>query len=105
MYRSRSKRVKVWQHAKVVVGSNMIHCMVRDISSVGAKLSIDRNVQLPEVFDLYIAAHDLRYYRAQLRWRKAGLVGVSLCACSDENAVEIEYASEARAVSAVAGIA
>ena len=71
------RRLKVWQHAKIVFGPEMRHCMIRDISNLGAMLAIKQTIHIPDVFDLYIAAHSLRVYRAQLVWRNRDFAGVS----------------------------
>jgi hypothetical protein len=48
-----------------VIGSEiMIHCVVRDVSAGGAKKAICKHVPLPDAFDLFIAAQDLRVYFA-----------------------------------------
>lgn len=75
--RRSSRRLRVWQQAKIVFGNKMIHCMVRDISRGGAGIVIRKSVLLPETFDLYIAAHELRLCPARLRWRNEDFAGVS----------------------------
>jgi PilZ domain len=66
------------QPAKIVIGTKtMLHCEVRDISTGGAKISIRGHVPLPETFELFICAQDLRVYPVRLRWRQGNFAGVS----------------------------
>jgi hypothetical protein len=68
----------VLQQAKIVIGADtMIHCEVRDISPGGAKIAIRGHVALPETFELFVCAQDLRVYPARLRWRQGNFAGVS----------------------------
>ncbi|WP_114185816.1 PilZ domain-containing protein [Microvirga aerophila] len=74
----RARRLRVLQQAKIVIGADtMIHCEVRDISPGGAKIAIRGHVALPETFELFVCAHDLRVYPARLRWRPGNFAGVS----------------------------
>ncbi|MFC4174997.1 PilZ domain-containing protein [Microvirga sp. GCM10011540] len=74
----RTRRMRVLQQAKIVIGTEvMLHCEVRDLSAGGAKIAIKQHVALPEQFDLFICAHDIRVHRARMRWRQGDFVGVS----------------------------
>jgi hypothetical protein len=74
----RTRRLRVRQQAKIVCGSEtMIHCEVRDLTVGGAKIAIRQHVPLPEQFELFICAHDLRVHRARIRWRQGDFLGVS----------------------------
>jgi hypothetical protein len=73
-----ARRFRVLQQAKIVVGAKtMIHCEVRDLSAGGARIAIRQHVKLPESFELFICAQDLRVYPARLRWRNGDFAGVS----------------------------
>lgn len=65
-------------------GSSSIDCLVRDLSSTGAKLVLSETATLPEKFDLYIPQKE-RTYRAQLRWRREDGIGVTF-----DNAPELD---------------
>ena len=81
----QARRLRVVQQAKIVVGPEvMFHCEVRDLSTGGAKIAVRRHVPLPERFDLFICAHDIRFHKARLRWREGDFVGVSFGADSED---------------------
>ncbi|WP_114769379.1 PilZ domain-containing protein [Microvirga subterranea] len=74
----RTRRLRVLQPAKIVFGADMmIHCEVRDISVGGARIAIKQHVVLPDRFELFICAHDLRVHTAKVRWRSGDFIGVS----------------------------
>ena len=50
----------------------MIPCTVKDISTGGARIELKPQMDLPETFELFIAAHDLQVRRARVCWRKDG---------------------------------
>src|SRR5438067_13825598 len=53
-----------------------VDCLIRDLSSGGARLKISEAVAVPEMIDLYILAKD-ETCRAKVRWRRGEEVGVS----------------------------
>lgn len=57
-------------------GASSMDCLVRDLSSSGARIALSETATLPEVFDLYIPQKE-RTYRATLRWRREDGVGVT----------------------------
>jgi hypothetical protein len=69
-------RIPVLAHGKVMVGQDAAHCVVRDLSEVGARLGLSRKIPLPRDFDLYLCAHDIRL-RVRLQWRRGEHLGVS----------------------------
>jgi hypothetical protein len=73
----RETRQRVFLKGRITFnnGASSIDCLVRDMSSSGARLVLSETTVLPEVFDLYIAQKD-RTYRATLRWRREDGVGV-----------------------------
>lgn len=74
----QARRLRVAQQAKIVVGPEvMFHCEVRDLSTGGAKIAVRQHVPLPERFDLFICAHDIRVHKVRLRWREGDFAGVS----------------------------
>jgi hypothetical protein len=76
--RRQTKRFRAEHVAKIVLGpDSMISCTVKDISMDGARITLDQPMDLPEDFDLFIAAHDLQVHRARLCWRHDSSVGVS----------------------------
>jgi hypothetical protein len=76
--RRQSRRYRAEHVAKIVLGpDSMISCTVKDISMEGARIALDQPMDLPEDFELFIAAHNLQVHRARLCWRHNGSVGVS----------------------------
>jgi hypothetical protein len=74
----RETRQRVFLKGRIVFnnGSSSFDCLVRDMSSSGARLVMSDAATLPEVFDLYIPQKD-RTYRATLRWRREDGIGVT----------------------------
>ncbi|MCJ2065687.1 PilZ domain-containing protein [Methylobacterium sp. J-088] len=74
----RETRQRVFLKGRIVFnnGSSSLDCLVRDMSSSGARLVMSETTTLPEVFDLYIPQKD-RTYRATLRWRREDGIGVT----------------------------
>ena len=75
--RRQGRRLRVRQQAKIVLSDEMIHCEVRNLSLQGAGISLSRRAQLPDTFNLFIAAHSLRTFKVKLRWHKGTHAGVS----------------------------
>jgi hypothetical protein len=64
-------------HALVITkgGSSVWKCIVRDITSLGARLEFQDAPDLPMAFNLTLDGKTLR--RCSLRWRNANEAGVS----------------------------
>jgi hypothetical protein len=76
--RRQARRFPTHHPAKIMLGPEaMISCMVKDISSGGARIAVKRHMDLPETFELYIAAHDLQVRRARVCWRNGDFAGVA----------------------------
>ncbi len=56
-------------------GNSTIDCQIRNISRVGAKLSLSQSVTLPEEFDIDVPQKG-KVYRARMCWRDAENAGV-----------------------------
>ena len=52
-----------------------LDCLVRDISSQGAKLKVSDSIAIPEFVELHIPNKD-ETYRAKVEWRNADEIGV-----------------------------
>lgn len=74
----RETRQRVFLKGRILFnnGSSSFDCLVRDMSSSGARLVMSDATTLPEAFDLYIPQKD-RTYRATLRWRREDGIGVT----------------------------
>lgn len=73
----RAKRNRVLLQGRVVFGSELHPCVIRDLSRAGVKISLPARVALPERFELVIAADDLRRVAVCLRWRRGEFVGLT----------------------------
>ncbi len=79
--RRQARRFPTHHPAKIMLGPEaMISCMVKDISTGGARIAVKRHMDLPESFELYIAAHDLQVRRARVCWRHGDFAGVAFSA-------------------------
>ena len=58
-------------------GASTFDCVVRNISSAGARLEIADSMALPAEFDLDIP-HKGRNFRARIVWRADNMVGVEM---------------------------
>ena len=75
--RRQARRFPTHHPAKIMLGPEaMISCTVKDISTGGARIAVKRHMDLPETFELYIAAHDLQVRRARVCWRHGDYAGV-----------------------------
>lgn len=74
----RESRQRVFLKGRITFnnGASRLDCLVRDLSSSGARLALSETTTLPEVFDLYIGQKD-KTYRATLRWRREDGVGIT----------------------------
>lgn len=58
-------------------GGSLVNCTVIDISSSGAKLTIDEVDQLPETFSLWLSRYGPPRYSCRVVWRSSNSVGVT----------------------------
>jgi hypothetical protein len=106
----RETRRRVFLKGRIVFnnGASSFDCLVRDMSSSGARLVMSEATTLPEAFDLYIPQKD-RTFRATLRWRREDGIGVTFdkpagaaapsATADDANATEATLAMLLRRVS------
>jgi hypothetical protein len=75
--RRHARRFPTRHPATIVLGPEaMISCTVNDISSGGARIAVRAHMDLPETFELFIAAHDLQVRRVRVCWRDGDFAGV-----------------------------
>jgi hypothetical protein len=73
--RRRVQRTQVFKSAKIVWGQSVRDCVVRDISNLGARLSLISTAYIPDKFALtFDAGHTLRPCRTA--WRTGAQIGV-----------------------------
>ena len=69
--------------------SSTMSCLVRNLTSEGAKVSFSGTVTLPQELDLLIEQHDLEV-RARIIWRTEKEIGLQFCGPSSQhNGAEI----------------
>lgn len=73
-----SPRTRTFLQGKVVFNNRMstMDCVVRNVSSTGAKIQLTGAVTLPDVFELSIPQKG-ETVRVRLRWRRGDEAGVS----------------------------
>ena len=73
--RRRVQRTRVFKSAKIFSGQSIRDCVVRDISTLGACLSLISTAYIPDTFDLsFDAGRTLRSCRTA--WRTGSQIGV-----------------------------
>jgi hypothetical protein len=83
--RRRAKRVKIFKSAKIAYNGSLRDCVVRDISSLGARLAFMSTAYIPDGFALtFDSAHTLRPCR--VAWRSATEIGVEFSESSFRSA-------------------
>ncbi len=73
----RSERVRSFLRARILFnnGASTIECMIKNISTHGAKIEIAHSLSVPTEFDLEVPQRG-RTYRAKMMWRAADSIGV-----------------------------
>ena len=73
--RRRARRTPVYRCAKIWVNGSLRDCVVRDISSLGARLALLSTAYIPDQVSLtFDGAHTLRACR--VAWRSTTEIGV-----------------------------
>ncbi len=76
--RRQARRFSAHHPAHILLGPEaMIPFTVKDISTGGARIELKPQMDLPETFELFIAAHDLQVRKARVCWRKDGYAGIA----------------------------
>ena len=76
--RRRVRRTSVYKCAKISINGSLRDCVVRDISSLGARLALLSTSLIPDKFSLtFDAAHTMRGCR--VAWRSSTELGVEFC--------------------------
>jgi hypothetical protein len=76
--RRRARRSRIFKGAKISVGASLCDCVVRDISSLGARLAIVGAGSIPDRFSLtFDTAGAVRACR--VAWRTSTQLGVEFC--------------------------
>src|ERR687893_740516 len=57
-------------------GQNSLDCLIRDISSAGARLELSASITLPDRFDLYLPHRDTTC-KVHVQWRRGSQIGIA----------------------------
>lgn len=73
-----SPRLRSFLKGRVVFngGQSSLDCLIRDMSSTGARLELSASVTLPDRFDLYLPHRD-ETCRVHLQWRRGAQIGIA----------------------------
>ena len=89
--RRNARRFPAHHPAQIMLGPDaMIPCTVRDISTGGARIALKPQMDLPETFELFIAAHDLQVRRARVCWRRGDFAGIAFSADDADATMNVE---------------
>ncbi|MBF9195626.1 PilZ domain-containing protein [Microvirga terrestris] len=89
--RRHARRFPAHHPAQIMLGPDaMIACTVRDISTGGARIALKPQMDLPETFELFIAAHDLQVRRARVCWREGAFAGIAFSSDEADAVINVE---------------
>ena len=57
-------------------GQTSLECLIRDLSSTGARLELSASITLPDRFDLYLPHRDTTC-KVHFQWRRGNQIGVA----------------------------
>lgn len=79
--RRNSTRQKSFMRGRILFNNRQsaIDCLIRDVSSQGARLIFSDTASIPELIDLYIP-HKEQTLRAHVQWRHGDEIGVAFAA-------------------------
>jgi hypothetical protein len=69
-------RYRVLKPATIGSGKNAINCIVRDLSTSGASIEVESQINIPESFVIFVTEDDL-HLSCRVVWRKDYRIGVS----------------------------
>jgi hypothetical protein len=79
--RRRARRIAMFKCAKIAIHGSLRDCVVRDLSSLGARLAFVSTAYIPDNFELtFDSAHTLRPCR--IAWRSDTQIGVEFLGTS-----------------------
>jgi hypothetical protein len=73
-----SPRLRSFLKGRVIFngGQNSLDCLIRDMSTTGARLELSESVTLPDRFDLYLPHRD-ETSKVHIQWRRGAQLGVA----------------------------
>jgi len=73
-----SPRLRSFLKGRVVFngGQTSLECLIRDLSSTGARLELSASITLPDRFDLYLP-HRETTSKVHVQWRRGNHIGVA----------------------------
>jgi hypothetical protein len=73
-----SPRLRSFLKGRVVFngGQTSLECLIRDVSSAGARLELSASITLPDRFELYLPHRDTTS-KVHVQWRRGSQLGVA----------------------------
>ena len=73
-----SPRLRSFLKGRVVFngGQTSLECLIRDVSSAGARLELSASITLPDRFELYLPHRDTTS-KVHVQWRRGSQIGVA----------------------------
>jgi hypothetical protein len=86
-------RVRVSWKVRAITSTSesFVTCVVQDVSSGGARLSVPIDAELPDQFRLHFPLRDITH-DVQVRWRGTGEIGVAFVDSSNSTPIESDIA-------------
>lgn len=69
-------RYRVSKPATIGTGKKAIHCIVRDLSTSGAAIEVESQINIPDSFVIFVTEYDL-HLPCSVVWRKDYRIGVA----------------------------
>lgn len=84
-----SDRIRSFLRAQIIFNNRMstIDCIVKNISSTGARVALDDTLAVPTEFDIYIPQRG-RSHHARLIWRDKDAIGIDFIDAPPQAAVQ-----------------
>jgi hypothetical protein len=86
----RADRIKSFLRAQILFNHRMttIDCLIKNISSDGARIEVGKTISIPTEFEIYIP-HKNKTHSARMVWRDANAMGIEFIA-TEANAIPEE---------------
>jgi hypothetical protein len=89
-----SDRIRSFLRAQIIFNNRMttIDCIVKNISSTGARVALDNTLAVPTEFDIYIPQRG-RSHHARLIWRDKDSIGIDFIDAPSQAATQSHNAA------------
>ena len=92
--RRTSDRIRSFLRAQIIFNNRMstIDCIIKNISSTGARVALDDTLAVPTEFDIYIPQRG-RSHHARLIWRDKDAIGIDFIDAPSQAAAQAHDAA------------